>query len=415
MNLPQNIRKSSSPLPFPPYALLVQQAAGADVILLGEASCEVFRVVEPYLVGDFRDAHALRAPAFQYQLVRQVEAVATDELCWRLPEQVLQLRVEQRLTDPGLFAEGAHLEVRVLVMRLHDFHHAAYELLVARPLVYVQCLGVHAQGELPLEAFAVLQYVLYARQEQGFVEGLEQVFVHADAVALDARLLRGLGREHQEGDVRDGEVLLHPARQLDAVHHGHHQVADDEVRLLRVQHLEGLLPVGGFGHLVLPAQDGAYVAAHVGIVLHHKDAERAGDALGRLHGHVGACRPAVRRNGSGRRGLPYGQEQAERAPLPAVVAHADGAAHGLYDAFAEVKPDAAARLPVHGVLVLVLHLIEAVEDVLQILFRDAAARVAHTDVEPFAVLPRGREQGDEERYPSAVGRELDGVAQQVGQ
>ena len=46
--------------------------------------------------------------------------------------------------------------------------------------------------------------------------------------------------------MRDGEILLYPAGQLDAVHYGHHQVADDEVYRMRVQYGQGFLAMSRF-------------------------------------------------------------------------------------------------------------------------------------------------------------------------
>ena len=98
-----------------------------------------------------------------------------------------------------------------------------------------------------------------------------------------------------------------------------------------------------------------------------------------------------------------------------VVLRMNFSAVHLYDTFAQVKPDAASRLPVHGIFGLSLRLEEAVEYLADIFIGNAASGVADADVKCCLAGSGGRQQGDEQRYASAVGSELDGIAQQVCQ
>ena len=54
--------------------------------------------------------------------------------------------------------------------------------------------------------------------------------------------------------MRDGEILLYPAGQLDAVHYGHHHVRNNQVNILIVKHSHSLLTVFGRMDIVFTFQ-----------------------------------------------------------------------------------------------------------------------------------------------------------------
>lgn len=91
-------------------------------------------------------------------------------------------------------------------------------------------------------------------------EGLLHVVVHAHLVTVPHVFGRGEGRGEQDGCL--GVGLADAAHHLEAVHHGHVDVADDDVGLEGGPHLQALFAVGGCLYVV--AADDVYQSA-----LHH--------------------------------------------------------------------------------------------------------------------------------------------------
>ena len=110
------------------------------------------------------------------------------------------------------------------------------------------------------------------------LEGLDQVVVGARVEALDARLERVAGGEHQDRDVVRG---AQPARHLHAVELGQPEVEDDEVGVEGRRLVERRLAVCGHAHLVaLQAQRPLQDLGDLLVVL---DDEHAWVASGETH------------------------------------------------------------------------------------------------------------------------------------
>ena len=70
-----------------------QHRTGSNAVLLREATCEIFRVVETYLEGNLRDVHTTGLPILHNQLIGGAEAISADELIGTLPHQALEFLV----------------------------------------------------------------------------------------------------------------------------------------------------------------------------------------------------------------------------------------------------------------------------------------------------------------------------------
>lgn len=60
---------------------------------------------------------------------------------------------------------------------------------------------------------------------------------------------------------------------LNAIHHWHHQVADNEIYRLIVQYFKSFRTIGSFEHIVVVAEDGADISSHICIVFNDQNGQ----------------------------------------------------------------------------------------------------------------------------------------------
>ena len=115
---------------------------------------------------------------------------------------------------------------------------------------------------------------MFARTEQiadaenqvlGF-ERLDDILLSPGGQGFADRLLILLDAVDDDRDEIGAGILLHPAGELDAVHHGHHQVADDHVGFQFLRQRQPRPAVGSHGYPEMLFQAALDVSAHVGIV-----------------------------------------------------------------------------------------------------------------------------------------------------
>ena len=249
------------------------------------------------------------------------------------------------------------------------------------------------------------------------VEGLAHIGVGPDVQAVDLGSRIGHRGQEHDGDGAQVGVLPQGLEELETIHHRHHDVADDEVEILRLGRLQALLAVGGAGDVVPLGEHVHEVPPQVIIVLDHQDVQ-PGDVIGRLIGrNVGDDAGIFL--GTGLLQQVVGDDEPEDGALRLVLRGKDAAAMGLDQLAGIVEADAEAADALGtgfigpGVLV---------EDLLQLVGRNALPVVFDDDFqavggERTAVglrrLLRGDKCGRNGDLPT-VGRVLDGVVQQVG-
>src|SRR5918995_2279768 len=171
------------------------------------------------------DVHGARVPregvapdALEQLVARKHEPLVVEQL----PEQVELLRRELHLlgADANLAPPGVDDELAV-----------AHHLLLALP-----ALGRRAAQDR-----------LDAGDELPRVERLRHVVVRADLEPDDLVHVLVAGGEHQDRDV---PALPQPARQIDPVHVGEHEVEQDQGDRGRLELLDRLRARGGRSHLV---------------------------------------------------------------------------------------------------------------------------------------------------------------------
>ena len=90
---------------------MIHQPAWRHIELFREAPCEVLRIIESYLVGNFRNIHILGFSVFQNQLPCYVQTIIPYELSGRLADEALQLFIHQTFAYAYRFAEIADLKI----------------------------------------------------------------------------------------------------------------------------------------------------------------------------------------------------------------------------------------------------------------------------------------------------------------
>jgi hypothetical protein len=306
-------------------------------------------------------------------------------------------------------------------------HHARREL--GEGLLEQRALG--AQRRLRLAPLArELQVRAHARDQLAAGERLRQVVVHARAEPLDRRLLARPRGEHDHGELARGRVLAQGRDEPVAVEARHHRVRDQQVGRLRAHRLQGGHAVGHHVHVPERRQQPRQVAAQVGVVVGDQDARGDGSRPA-LPGGVGRPEHAlgfgVRRQPADR--LLHEQRRARRvAPAVGVAqllgrqvgrperepdrearALADHAGHGdrapvqLRELLDQREPDARALVAASA---RALDAVEALEEPVELVGRDAAARVGHHQL-GMAV------DGLQAHVDAARERELERVGEQV--
>ena len=306
-----------------------------------------------------------------------LEADVADEVARRLVGQFLELAVEVDTADADLLGKHVDAQVRVRHVVVDDLHHAVEQAFVGRlhvELLHALLLCL-AAAELVLQQLPVVDEVLHGPPQDFDAEGLRQVGVGAAVQPLQVVLLARLGGQQDHGDVVEVDVLLDACAQGDAVHLGHHHVADDEVGRTLEDEFERLLAVAAPLGVEVGSELAADVAADFLVVLDHEhpvaalrvDCLPLGAGVGVGLWRRAGCRADGDSRGEGSVQL-VGCEVAaaqrkadgEVAACPVgVVGCLDGAVVETDERARQVKPHAGAGL---GLVAGVVHLVEAVED-----------------------------------------------------
>lgn len=387
------------------------------MVLLLEALAEILRHVESHHVGNLGN--------IQLQVVPQQEggtfqADGHDEVGRCLSGDGLQLGEELGARDVHLRHQHVHVELPVVHLLLDDFHHPVHELLVHHVVRQHLRALLRQLAELLLQDDAVVHQVVAAGKEDVDVERFGDIVVRPQAQALEVVLHGGLGRQQDDGDMAGLEVGLDGLAQLGAGHSGQDDVAEHDVRALRPHLFQSLPAVGG-------GDDGVELLEHLhqhllqGVVVLHNQylvfPLLQADVVLRSLPLGGQGMPAadVRLVGEGRL-LGFGQLLGGEVPVPGrqvyaesgtfarFAGHFDAAMVQLDDALGEREADARA-LRQTGVLL--LRLVEAREDVFDVLGRYPGAVVGHFDEDLLVPLPDG--EGDDPSFRGV----LEGVGYQV--
>ena len=153
--------------------------------------------------------------------------------------------------------------------------HALLEPLVERG--QLGGLARDAGALLPDRVVQALdaQHGLDARDHRGLVHGLGEVLVSSGVEPGHDVLGVRLGGDHDDGHEGQREVGLELTADLDAIHLGHHDVEQDQVRELLAGHGQRLLPVGGRDDVVALSREPGLQDVHVhGVVVDHQDERR---------------------------------------------------------------------------------------------------------------------------------------------
>ena len=110
--------------------------------------------------------------------------------------------------------------------------------------------------------------------QQVHAEGLGDIDVSTAVQAFYALLLRGLGRQDDEGDMHGVLVTLHLLGQLQTIGARHHDIGDDEVDGLFFQIGQTCLCVDGCQHAIAGKTVGEQVE-HLLVVVDGEDGWRA--------------------------------------------------------------------------------------------------------------------------------------------
>ena len=127
------------------------------------------------------------------------------------PLGVLEHLVDPLLEMPPVIEAGERVRLRhvpQLFIRLHQLALAFLELLL-------ETLDAQHRRE--------------PRLQFGEVDGLRDVVVGAGLESLDLVLRRVERRLHDDRNERQARIALDPASDLDAIHHGHHDVEQDQI------------------------------------------------------------------------------------------------------------------------------------------------------------------------------------------
>ena len=230
-------------------------------------------------------------------------------------------------------------------------------------------------------------------------------------VGLLAQHTRGHGHDEGAGLLGIGQ-LADGRGGLESAHLGHVDVHEHQIPFFVPDLFEGHLAVFGLadGHLLQFRLEGILGDDDIErVVLGDEDADGADFT-------VGILRVVLLGDAFGPQG---GQGKAEGGAFTFDTLHPDDAALEFHNLLGDAEAEAGA--PEFPRLQLV-SLVEALEDLLLLVVRDADARVLHADHEPFVVgLGRGRapsRKGGEGSHFCPQGdatfqRELDGVADEV--
>ena len=238
---------------------------GRHAEMLAEDSGEVSQVGEAYGIGHLGDVDFL----LLQQTCGLLQTDVADELAGGDARQLLHLAVELCAADAHLLRQHVDVEVAVGQVLVDGFHDALHQqLVVALHLGLLHAVGLLlCAAVLAFQALAVVDEALDVHVQLLHVEGLGQEGVGAALQSLQAVAHVGLRGEHDDGDVGDVDVGFDHAQHGEAVHLGHHDVADDHVVVAGQQFAQSLLAVGTDAELVVAAQLGGDVMANLQVVV----------------------------------------------------------------------------------------------------------------------------------------------------
>ena len=318
--------------------------------------------------------------------------------------------------DTHLLGQHVDIEVAVGEVLVDGFHDTLHQqLVVALDLGSFHLVGLSLGSRvLTLQALTSLQQVLDVQMQLFHIEGFGQEGVSTTFQTFETIADIGHRGEHDDGYVADVDVGLDHPQHGEAVHLGHHDIADDEVVAVlgsrREQFLQSLATVGTEVELVETSQFAGDVVAYLGIVV---DNEYAVFGRAIINGFPRCCRLCLRFLNSLynllRREVGVAKRQRHREDGAAMTI---GAVMGLNSAvmhvdnhLAEVQADAR-TLDVQALGV--ASLIETVEDVLQAVLVEPDAVVGDTEHGVLAVV------GQTDHHLAVLGGVLERVGQEVG-
>ena len=220
----------------------------------------------------------------------------------------LRQRVGDRAADdvavPDELVEGGIGQLEDVVRSAQHGHEAGGVLEeLAQPLGALRQLPVGRFHRLPARLLDLADGLARAPhgdeiagpdQQIALGEGLDDEVLRAALQEPILELLVGLRRQQEDRGVLHLGMLAQLGDHLFAADAGHHEVRDDEIRMVRQRLLEPLLSVERGEDLVVRGQALADEAVHVGVVLDHQD---GGAGTGRPVGDVGQRFARARREG----------------------------------------------------------------------------------------------------------------------
>src|SRR3954471_18929570 len=186
--------------------------------------------------------------------VQQSRLAAPLELAAQVGDEHLdRVRLRERVVAPDLVEQALARDDDPLVAHevLEQLELALGQLDLALAAAHLVGVGVelevagHQRGGAARRPAA--QQRAHPRQQLLALEGLDEVVVGAGVQALDARLERVAGGEHEDRDVAVGAQA---PGDVDAVHAGQAEVEEDEVGYVGARVGERLLAVGDEADLV---------------------------------------------------------------------------------------------------------------------------------------------------------------------
>ena len=130
--------------------------------------------------------------------------------------------------------------------------------------------GIELADVCLLKLAALAYDVVDTRLQVRHAERLGYIVVDALVKAFYAVVDGGSGRQHHYRYVACVGTCLYLAYHGHAVHHGHHDVGDDEVGLAALRHLESFLPVACLKHIVARRKTAYKEVAQLNVVFNHE-------------------------------------------------------------------------------------------------------------------------------------------------
>ena len=342
------------------------------------------------LVSNLRNA----VPALLQQRLAPLQANGAHELQRALASDLHQLLVQATAAEAQAVAEVLNGEVRIVHLLLHDLYGFPDEFLVDGADRDFGGRYVH-HLELAVILLRPSQLLLDAQQEYFEVERLGDVIIRPFLQPVEHMFLCGSRRQQDNGDMRIADVVLDATTQLHAVHYGHHDIADDQVHRLLLQHLQGLLAVTRLQHPVLVLQAADQKLPEILVVLHDKE------AVVRLLSNLRQPSGSVRLHGlrllrlSGCLATVYGDKDTEDTSGRVIVRQGDGSPMQGHVFLDYVQADAAT----HVGSVRMRFLEESVENLRLILILDTDSCVCHPNARRRPVGCQYLVHGDSDASP----------------